>query len=166
MVWACGRQLVCQHNLIGSRPLGSAASFLLVSSHSFACPHQSLISVKGIAGKPSYTIAGELETSPETCNCVAASGNGQLIAAAIGKNVRIYASNPSGFHLLSSVQVRCSHGTALLPLLLMFFFSSSCPCGKRYTLSWSSNLDDQHQRRQRQRRRRHQWQQRQLQQQR
>lgn len=65
-----------------------------------------MISVKGIAGRPSYTIAGEIETSPDTCNCVAASGNGQLMAAALGKNMRIYASNPSGFHLLSTVQVR------------------------------------------------------------
>ncbi|CAM9542491.1 unnamed protein product [Laminaria digitata] len=64
----------------------------------------SLISVKAVKGKPSYTIANELETSPETCNCVAASGNGQLVAAAVGEHVRIYASNPSGFHLLSNVQ--------------------------------------------------------------
>lgn len=66
---------------------------------------QSSIAFKGGAQQPSHAIAHELETSPETCNCVAASGNGQLLAAAFGKNVRIYASNPSGFHQLAEVEV-------------------------------------------------------------
>ncbi|CAM9462851.1 unnamed protein product [Ectocarpus sp. 13 AM-2016] len=64
----------------------------------------SSIAIKGGAQQPSHAIAHELETSPETCNCVAASGNGQLLAAAFGKNVRIYASNPSGFHQLAQVE--------------------------------------------------------------
>lgn len=67
---------------------------------------QSLIAVKGGVKQPSHAIAHELETSPETCSCVAASDNGQLMAGAFGKNVRIYASNPSGFHSLAEVQVR------------------------------------------------------------
>ena len=105
-------------SLIGSRPFGSTATFppRPVTLVHLSSSWQSLISVKGIAGKPSYTIAGELETSPETCNCVAACGNGQLIAAAVGKNVRIYASNPSGFHLLSNVQVRSTVLTAVAVL--------------------------------------------------
>ncbi|CAM9543911.1 unnamed protein product, partial [Hapterophycus canaliculatus] len=64
----------------------------------------SLIAVKGGVSQPSHAIAHELETSPETCNCVASSDNGQLMAAAFGKNVRIYASNPSGFHQLAEVR--------------------------------------------------------------
>ncbi|CAM9104429.1 unnamed protein product [Pylaiella littoralis] len=64
----------------------------------------SLIAVKGGVNQPSHAIAHEVETSPETCNCVAASDNGQLMAAAFGKSVRIYASNPSGFHSLAEVR--------------------------------------------------------------
>eukprot|EP00903_Cladosiphon_okamuranus_P012539 g11742.t1 len=64
----------------------------------------SLIAVKGGVSQPSHAITHEVETSPETCNCVAASDNGQLMAAAFGKTVRIYASNPSGFHPLAEVR--------------------------------------------------------------
>lgn len=68
-------------------------------------PTQSLIAVKGGVSQPSHAIAHEVETSPETCNCVAASENGQLMAAAFGKTVRIYASNPSGLYPLADVRV-------------------------------------------------------------
>eukprot|EP00752_Nemacystus_decipiens_P006396 g5761.t1 len=64
----------------------------------------SLIAIKGGTNQPSHAIAHEVETSPETCNCVAASENGQLMAAAFGKIVRVYASNPSGFHPLADVR--------------------------------------------------------------
>lgn len=66
---------------------------------------KSLIAVRAGATAPSHTIAFELETSPDTCCCVAASENGQLVAAAFGKTVRVFLSNPSGFHKMGEVEV-------------------------------------------------------------
>lgn len=71
---------------------------------------QSLIAFKGGAEHPRHFIAYEMETSPQTSNCVAASRNGQLMAGAFGKMVRVYAKNPSGFHKLAEFRVSLSDG--------------------------------------------------------
>lgn len=66
---------------------------------------QTLIAYRGGSKHPEHAIAHEIETSPETPNCVTADTRGQLIAASFGRIVRTYANLPSGFHVLAEFQV-------------------------------------------------------------
>ncbi|CAM9348759.1 unnamed protein product, partial [Choristocarpus tenellus] len=65
----------------------------------------SLITIKGGSEPLSHVIERELETSPDTSNCVTANESGQLVAAAFGKSSRIYANAPSGLHKLAEFEV-------------------------------------------------------------